>query len=53
MNGVTHRHTDTDTHKESFQVLERKNLALFEQKQLTLFFSEFSLSMTLLDKTIL
>lgn len=54
MNGITQKgtQTDTDTHKASFQVLERKNLDLFEWKLLTLF-SEFSLSMILLDKTTL
>lgn len=32
MNGITQKgtQTDTDTHKASFQVLERKNLDLFE-----------------------
>lgn len=40
MNGITQKgtQTDTDTHKASFQVLERKNLDLFEWKLLTLFF---------------
>lgn len=40
MNGITQKgtQTDTDTHKESFQVPERKNLDLSEWKQLTLFF---------------